>query len=104
VSDVVHDPDREVVARALAAHELVEDRLHLGGGEVLRGEPVAPADHDGVDGESGLAGLAGLADRRHHVEVEGSPTEPGSLVRSSTAIARTVGGRAAAKCFTENGR
>ena len=70
VGHVVHDADREVVARALAADELVEDRLHLRGGEVLRGEAVAPAHHHRVDGEGAEAGLAGLADRGHHVEVE----------------------------------
>ena len=34
----------------------------------------------------------------------GSPTEPVSLERSSTAIFLQVAGMAAAKCFTEKGR
>ena len=69
MGDVVHDADREVVLRGALA-ELVEDRLHHGGRELLRGEAVAPGDDDGVLRETALSLALRLREARHDVHVE----------------------------------
>jgi hypothetical protein len=79
VGDVIHDPDREVVARALPSGELVKCGLDLGGGEVLRGEAIAATDDERIHLRLDQAGTASFADRRHHIEVERLPDGPGLL-------------------------
>ena len=40
----------------------------------------------------------------NYVMIKGSPTDPGSLVRSRTAIALVLDGSSSRKCAAENGR
>ncbi len=47
---IVVDPDREVILR-LRLGQLVEDALHHGRRELLRRQPITPADHRRLDGE-----------------------------------------------------
>jgi len=65
VGDVVGDPHGETRARG-GQGELVEDPLDHAGGELLRGQPVASADHEGH--ALAPAGAHRLAEGRDHVE------------------------------------
>ena len=99
--DVVGDADGESPSGSLPS-ELFEHRRHHGRRELLRGQSVAAAD-----------------DQRHDVRVRrcrvprpaaqttssksGSPSEPGSLVRSRTARRVTVGGSAGQELLGREG-
>ena len=83
---VVVDAERESVD-GLVRVEVLVNGDDVGGGGILAAETVSAA-----------------YDLRFNVLVgSGSPMAPGSFVLSMTAIFFTVAGRAAARCFAENG-
>ena len=96
VGDIVVDAHGEVVL-GLRLRQLVEHGLDHRRGELLAGQPVAPADD--LQLHSPVSARALITSR-----YSGSPADPGSLVRSSTARLLTVLGRASTKCSTLKGR
>ena len=99
---VVEDADGEVALGPLGA-ELVEDGLGHGRRELLGGQPVPSADDAGRPGEGGSRSSMASSRAARTSRYSGSPTAPGSLVRSSTAIERTLGGRAETSCCSREG-
>ncbi len=69
VRHVVVDANRELPLRP-RLREGVEDRLHHRGRQLLRREPVAPADHPRRDGEPGRIGVHRLGQGTDDVEVQ----------------------------------
>ena len=70
VGHVVQDADGKVVVAALG--QMLEDRIHVGGGGVLGGQAIAAADHPDVR-------AAGVAEHRRHIQVQGLAKGTGLL-------------------------
>ena len=108
--DIVVDADGEpplrgAVVSPIEPGQLVEDRLDMGRAELLRGQPVAPADHVGraLEAEGHRSPSPhGVSRSRRAAAARPSPPAPWSD-RARRSIAR-VGGRARTKCSAGNGR
>ena len=86
VAHIVHDADREMILR-LRDGEIVEHGLDHRRGEFLRGQTVATADNFGRPGELRRPVGSRFREGIDHIEIQRLAVAPGSLVRSSTAIA-----------------
>ncbi len=95
VGDVVGDAHGEVVVPLPG--QVLEDGVHVRRGGVLGGQAVPAADDPDLM-------EVHLVQGGRHIQVEGSPKAPGSLVRSSTARRWRVSGSSASRWREEKGR
>ena len=93
---VVYDADGEVVFR-LSLFQVSVYGGDLSRRRILGSQAVAAADNDDI-------AAASLNQALCTSKYSGSPMEPDSFVRSSTATFLHVAGIASVKCCTENGR
>ena len=94
--DIIGDAEGEALLRLILL-QLLEQSEDGGRGSVLAAQTVTAAGQDDII-------LASLTQGSCDIQVQGSPREPGSLVRSRTATFLAVAGRTFSRAEDTQGR